>query len=81
MVLYCVAGYDALQSTMGMEVRKQRNILWVNVDGCKEVIGMYVSVSEGANFWMNALAQIRYRGVKRIFKDSDREPERVLRNH
>ncbi len=66
---YCIVWWTrCITKYMGMEVRKQSHILWVNIDGCKEVIGMYVSESEGANFWMNVLAQIQYRSVKEYLR-------------
>jgi transposase-like protein len=42
------------------------NILAVNTEGRKELIGMYISESEGANFWLSVLTDIKSRGVKDI---------------
>jgi len=42
------------------------NILAVNRYGKKEVIGMYVSETEGAKFWLSVLTDLRNRGVKDI---------------
>lgn len=41
------------------------NILGVNKEGCKE-IGMYISESEGANFWLQVLTDLNDRGLKDI---------------
>jgi len=42
------------------------NILAINADGHKDLIGMYISESEGANFWLSVLTDIKSRGVKDI---------------
>lgn len=42
------------------------NILAINKDGKKELIGMYISESEGANFWLSVLTDLKNRGVKDI---------------
>ena len=42
------------------------NILALNVEGRKDLIGMYISESEGANFWLSVLTDIKSRGVRDI---------------
>ncbi|MBK5245234.1 MAG: IS256 family transposase [Eubacteriaceae bacterium] len=42
------------------------NILALNTKGYKDLIGMYISESEGANFWLSVLTDIKSRGVKDI---------------
>jgi putative transposase len=42
------------------------NILAINVEGHKDLIGMYISENEGANFWLSVLTDIKSRGVKDI---------------
>jgi len=42
------------------------NILAINKEGKKELIGMYISESEGANFWLSVLTDLKSRGVKDI---------------
>ncbi len=42
------------------------NILALNKHGKKELIGMYISESEGANFWLSVLTDLKSRGVKDI---------------
>jgi transposase-like protein len=41
-------------------------ILGVNLDGKKEILGLYISESEGANFWLQVLTDLNNRGVKDI---------------
>ncbi|WNC70413.1 IS256 family transposase [Thalassotalea nanhaiensis] len=40
--------------------------LGVNVEGHKELLGMWISENEGAKFWMNVLTELQNRGVKDI---------------
>ena len=42
------------------------NILGINKEGKKEILGLYVSESEGANFWLQVLTDLQNRGVKDI---------------
>lgn len=42
------------------------NILAINKEGRKELIGMYISESEGANFWLSVLTDLKSRGAKDI---------------
>jgi len=41
-------------------------ILGVNLEGRKEVLGLYISENEGANFWLQVLTDLSNRGVKDI---------------
>ena len=41
-------------------------ILGVNIEGRKEVLGLYISETEGANFWLQVLTDISNRGVNDI---------------
>ncbi len=41
-------------------------ILGVDLGGKKEVLGLYLSESEGANFWLQVLTDLNNRGVKDI---------------
>jgi transposase-like protein len=41
-------------------------ILGVGLDGKKEVLGLYLSENEGANFWLQVLTDLNNRGVKDI---------------
>ncbi|WP_053404745.1 IS256 family transposase [Persicobacter sp. CCB-QB2] len=42
------------------------NVLALDEEGKKELIGMYVSESEGAKFWLNVLTHLKNRGVEDI---------------
>lgn len=41
-------------------------LLGVNREGIKDLLGLYISESEGARFWLNVLSDIQNRGVKDI---------------
>ena len=41
-------------------------ILGINIQGKKEILGLYLSESEGANFWLQVLSDLNNRGVKDI---------------
>jgi putative transposase len=38
----------------------------VRVDGCKEVLGMWIAATEGAKFWLSVLTELKQRGVRDI---------------
>jgi len=41
-------------------------ILGLNVEGKKELLGLYLSESEGANYWLSVLTDLHNRGIKDI---------------
>lgn len=49
-----------------VETKAVYNILGINQDGIKDVLGFYVAESEGANFWLGVLTDLQARGVKDI---------------
>ena len=42
------------------------NVLAIDREGRKELLGMYVAKSEGANFWLSILSDSQNRGIKNI---------------
>lgn len=68
--VYCIVWLDAMHYKVreeGKVVSKAiYTVLGVNVEGRKEVLGMYVSEAEGANFWLGVLTDIQHRGVNDI---------------
>ena len=68
--VYCIVWLDAMHYKVKEEGRvcpkALYNILGVNPEGKKEVLGMYVSESEGANFWLQVLTDLHNRGLKDI---------------
>ncbi len=41
-------------------------LLGLNIEGKKELLGLYLSESEGANYWLSVLTDLHNRGVKDI---------------
>ncbi|NCI48222.1 IS256 family transposase, partial [Sediminibacterium soli] len=68
--LYCIVWLDAMHYKVKEEGRTQTrcvyNVLGINKDGRKDVLGMYVSQSEGANFWLSVITDMKQRGVEDI---------------
>jgi putative transposase len=45
----------------------KRNVKEVNLEGIKEVLGMWVAQTEGAKFWLGVVTELKNRGVSDIF--------------
>ena len=48
------------------ETKAVYTVLALNLEGKKEVLGLYVAESEGANFWLSVLTDLNNRGVEDI---------------
>jgi transposase-like protein len=68
--VYCIVWLDAMHYKVKDEgrivARAVYHILGINKEGRKDLLGMYVSESEGANFWLSVLSDLRNRGVEDI---------------
>lgn len=68
--MYPIVWLDAIHYKIrenGKVVSKAvHTILGVNLEGRKEVLGLYISEHEGANFWLQVLTDLSNRGVKDI---------------
>ena len=68
--VYCIVWLDAMHYKVKDEgrivSRAVYHILGINKEGRKDLLGMYVSESEGANFWLSVLSDLRNRGVADI---------------
>lgn len=66
--LYCIVWLDAMHYKVKdqgkVKSRAVYNILGINKEGKKDLIGVYVSENEGANFWLSVLTDLQNRGVK-----------------
>ena len=49
-----------------VESRAIYNLLGVDIEGKKELLGLYLSENEGAKFWLTVLTDLKKRGVKDI---------------
>ena len=68
--LYPIVYLDALMVKMRHEGRVRNRAVYVaigvNLDGEKEVLGLWTSANEGAKFWLGVLTELKNRGVKDI---------------
>jgi putative transposase len=68
--IYCIVWLDAMHYKVRIDGKVQHkalyNILGINKEGRKEILGMYISQSEGANFWLQVLTDLEQRGLKDI---------------
>ena len=68
--MYCIAWLDAMHYKVKEDGKFKHkalyNILAINKDGKKEVLGMYISENEGANFWLQVLTDLNNRGLQDI---------------
>lgn len=68
--VYCIVWLDAMHYKVREEGHVQHkalyNILGIDRHGYKEVLGAYISESEGANFWLQVLSDLQNRGLEDI---------------
>jgi len=69
--LYPIVYLDALRVKIRDEGHVQNKaiyvVLGVNLEGQKEVLGLWVAQQEGAKFWLQVLTELQNRGVRDIF--------------
>ena len=68
---YAIVFLDALYVKMRYEGRVENRAVYVaigiNLEGKKDVLGLWTGAAEGAKFWLNVLTELRNRGVKDIY--------------
>lgn len=68
--LYCIVWMDAMFYKVKEDGRVINrcvyNILGITAEGRKDLLGMYISENEGANFWLSVLTNLQQRGVTDI---------------
>ena len=68
--MYAIVWLDAIHYKVRHEGRIENravySILGVNLEGKKDVLGIYVIENEGAKFWLQVLTQLQQRGVEDI---------------
>lgn len=69
--LYPILYLDALQVKIKAEGRISNKAIYlaisVNLQGTKEVLGMWASENEGAKFWLGVVTELKNRGVRDFF--------------
>ena len=68
--MYLVVYLDALvlkvRDKSGVKNHSVYIVVGVRSDGTKDVLGLWMQVSEGAKFWLTILSELRQRGVEDI---------------
>jgi putative transposase len=68
---YGVVFLDVLYVKMRHEGRVENRAVYValgiNLEGRKDVLGLWTSGSEGAKFWLNVLTELRSRGMRDVY--------------
>lgn len=69
--VYAIVWMDAIHYKVFDEAgravsRAVYNVIGIDKEGYKDVLGMYTSKSEGANFWLSVLTDLQNRGVEDI---------------
>lgn len=69
--LYPILFLDALMVKMRHEGQVENRAVYVaigiDMEGRKDVLGLWTSANEGAKFWLQVLTELRNRGVKDVF--------------
>ena len=66
-ILYLDALYVKMRDNGHVQNRAVYVAIGVNMEGIKNVLGLWTSANEGAKFWLQVLTEIHNRGVKDIF--------------
>jgi putative transposase len=66
-IVYMDALRVKIRAEHQIENRAIHVAIGVNLEGTKEVLGLWVGDNEGAKFWLHVLTEIQNRGVKDIF--------------
>lgn len=70
--VYSIVFFDAIHYKIRDESRKvvskaAYTCLAVNIEGHKDLLGLWIGEAEGANFWLNILTELKNRGVEDLF--------------
>lgn len=69
---YPIVFFDAIHYKIRDEARKVTSkaaytCLAIDIEGHKDLLGLWIGEAEGANFWLSVLTELKNRGVKDIF--------------
>jgi transposase-like protein len=70
--IYPIVFFDAIHYKVRDESRKVTSkaaytCLAVDIEGHKDLLGLWIGEAEGANFWLNVLTELKNRGVEDVF--------------
>jgi putative transposase len=66
-IVYLDALYVRMRDSGHVQNRAVHVAIGINLEGYKDVLGMWTSAHEGAKFWLQVLTELRNRGVQDIF--------------
>ena len=66
-VVYMDALYVKVRENGQVHNRAMHVAIAIRMDGCKEVLGLWSTATEGAKFWLQVLNDLKNRGVQDIF--------------
>jgi len=66
-VVYMDALYVKVRDNGVVQNRAMHVAIAIRMDGCKEVLGLWSTATEGAKFWLQVLNDLKNRGVQDIF--------------
>lgn len=66
-VLFLDALYVRMRDNGHVQNRAVYVVIGINLEGNKEVLGLWTSAHEGSKFWLQVLTELRNRGVEDIF--------------
>ncbi len=66
-IVYLDALYVKMRDNGQVQNRAVHIALGINMEGGKEVLGMWTNANEGAKFWLQVLTELKNRGVQDIF--------------
>jgi len=70
--IYPVVFFDAIHfkvkddTTKRVESKASYTCLGINIEGKKDLLGLWVGEAEGAKFWLSVMTELKNRGVKEI---------------
>lgn len=66
-ILYLDCIHIKVRDTGAVRVKAVYLAIGVNLDGHKEVLGLWIAQTEGAKFWLQVVTELKNRGVQDIF--------------
>lgn len=66
-VVYMDALYVKVRENGQVQNRAMHVAIAIRMDGCKEVLGLWATATEGAKFWLQVINELKNRGVQDIY--------------
>jgi putative transposase len=66
-IVYMDCLYVRMRDNGHVQNRAVYVVIGINLEGHKEVLGLWTSANEGAKFWLHVLTELKNRGVQDIF--------------